>query len=103
MLSMTSLCSFCAWKSIAATVRADRSSRGSWLLRYLLTDIMLWLYVRHWHRHRRDHFVVQTLLTAPDIFGMSIGMTNCTWYAVNTMMTMLVLLAGMAGSNSILI
>ena len=64
---------------------------------------MLWLYVWHRHRHLRDLVVVQTLLPAPDNFGMPIGMTNCTWDAVDTVITMLVLLAGVAGSNSILI
>jgi hypothetical protein len=64
---------------------------------------MLWLYVRHWHRHLFDLVVVQTLLPAHDIFGMPIGMMNCTWDAVDTVITTLVLLAGVAGSNSILI
>ena len=63
---------------------------------------MLWLYVRHRYRHLRDLVVVQTLLPAPDLFGMLIGMMNCTWDAVETMVTMLVLLAGVAGSNAIL-
>ena len=64
---------------------------------------MLWLYVRHRHRLLRDLVVVQTLLLAPDIVGMPIGMTNCTWDTVDTVTTMLVLLAGVAGSNAILI
>ena len=42
----------------------------------------------------RDLAVVQTLLPAPDIFGMPIGMTNCTWDADDTMIMMRVLLAG---------
>ena len=41
-----------------------------------------------------DRVVVHTLLPASDIFGMPIGMTNCTWDAVDTIITMLVLLAG---------
>ena len=55
---------------------------------------MLWLYAWHRHRHPRDLVVVQTLLPAPDIFGMPIGTPNCTWNAADTMMTMLVLLVG---------
>ena len=48
---------------------------------------MLWLYVRHRHRHLRDLVVVQTLLPAPIIFGMPIGMTNCTRDADDTVIT----------------
>jgi hypothetical protein len=62
---------------------------------------MFWLYVRHRHRHLRDLVVVQTLLPAPDIFEMPIGMTNCTWDADDTVITTLVLLACVAGSNTI--
>ena len=64
---------------------------------------MLWLYVRHRHRLLRDLVVVQTLLPAPDLFGMPIGIMNWTLDVVDTLTTMLVLLAGVAGSNSILI
>ena len=51
---------------------------------------MLCLYVWHRHRHLRDLVVVQTLLPATDIVGMPIGMTNCTWDADDTIITMLV-------------
>ena len=34
---------------------------------------------------------------------MPIGMTNCTWDADDTVITMLMVLAGVAGSNSIMI
>ena len=64
---------------------------------------MLWLYVRHRHRHLRYLVVVQTLLPALDIYGIQIVIMNCTWDAVDTVVTMVVLLAGVAGSNSILI
>ena len=65
---------------------------------------MLWLYVRHRHLHLRDLVVVQTLLPVQrDIFEMPIGMTNCTWDADDTVITTLVLLAGVAGSILILI
>ena len=64
---------------------------------------MLLLYVRHRHRHRRDLAVVQTLLPELDVYGIQIVIMNCTWDAVDTVITMLVLLAGVAGSNSILI
>ena len=64
---------------------------------------MIWLFV--WHRHRllRDLVVVQTLPPGPIIYGIQIGMTNCTWDAVDTVITMLVLLAGVAGLHLILI
>ena len=52
------------------------------------------MYMRHRHRHLRDLVVVQLQLPAPDIFGMPIGMTNCTWDPVDTVITMLLLLAG---------
>ena len=54
-----------------------------------------------------DWYHVMVVRSAPapasDIFGMPIGMTNCTWDAVDTVITMPVLLAGVAGPNSILI
>jgi len=54
-----------------------------------------------------DWYHVMVVPSAPalasDIFGIPIGMTNCTWDAVDTVITMIVLLAGVVGSNSILI
>ena len=51
---------------------------------------MLSSYVRHRHWHLRDLVGVQTLLPGLVISGIQIGITNCTWDADDTIITMLV-------------